>query len=528
VKTVNHSEPVSPETADSSGPLTLMQLIELRAGTSPRTSYLEDARSERTVDYGTLLVSALEWRDALHSSRRGLDPSVILDISDPISFAVAYVSIIANGFRVIPVDPTAKWAEFERLAARVGTVTAAVSDRSEPVTLDGAIILAIDSLTGGPVISGRQGHAPDAADSIAASSTPERLGGTGSVILFTSGSTGHPKGVEMPEEQLLFVARGIAANNELTASDRGYNPLPLFHVNAEVVGLLSTLVAGASLVLDRRFHRTDFWELLAERRITWVNAVPAILAVLAHSEPISPPTTVRFIRTASAPLPDAVRNAFVTVPLVISWGMTEGASQITATTLSGESPSGSVGVPVGSEVQVRSDDGRTTLPSDSIGALWIRGAGIVKSYFQGASSDRFDSGGWLSTGDLGKVDAQGNVCLIGRSDDVINRGGEKVYPQEVEDVLLEDERVREAIVVARPDPILGQVPVAYVIPPEPNIDDDALRTLAVQLMERCAESLPRFKRPVEVNVVSDVPRAATGKIQRSRLREIAAAALSPS
>jgi oxalate---CoA ligase len=507
-----------------------MQLIELRAGTSPSSSYLEDARSERTIDYGTLLASALEWRSALHSLRRSPDPSVILDISDPISFAVAYVSIIANGFRVIPVDPSAKWAEFERLAERVGTVTAAVSDRAEPVTLDGATMLAIDSSTGAPVISQQQHQQQlaDAADSIAAASSTSGPSGTGSVVLFTSGSTGQPKGVEMPEEQLLFVARGIAAHNELTASDRGYNPLPLFHVNAEVVGVLSTLVVGSTLVLDRRFHRTDFWELLADRRITWVNAVPAILAVLAHSEPINPPSTVRFIRTASAPLPDAVRNAFVTVPLVISWGMTEGASQITATLLHGGSPGGSVGVPVGSEVQVRSDDGTTILPKDAIGGLWIRGAGIVRSYFQGASSDRFDSGGWLSTGDLGKVDAQGNVYLIGRSDDVINRGGEKVYPQEVEDVLLEDVRVREAIVVARPDPILGQVPVAYVIPPEPNPDGDAYLALSAQLMERCAESLPRFKRPVEINVVSDVPRAATGKIQRSRLREIAASALSPS
>ena len=108
-------------------------------------------------------------------------------------------------------------------------------------------------------------------------------------MLFTSGSTGTPKGVELPEAQLLFVARAVARHNRLVPDDRGFNSLPLFHVNAEVVGLLATLVAGATLVLDRRFRRTGFWDLLAERRITWLNAVPAILAVLAKTGPLELP-----------------------------------------------------------------------------------------------------------------------------------------------------------------------------------------------------------------------------------------------
>ena len=110
-------------------------------------------------------------------------------------------------------------------------------------------------------------------------------------MLFTSGSTGTPKGVELPESQLVFVARAIARHNGLTAEDRGFNSLPLFHVNAEVVGLAATLVAGATLVLDRRFRRTGFWELLAARRVTWLNAVPAVLAVLAKTGPLQPPAS---------------------------------------------------------------------------------------------------------------------------------------------------------------------------------------------------------------------------------------------
>jgi acyl-CoA synthetase (AMP-forming)/AMP-acid ligase II len=340
--------------------------------------------------------------------------------------------------------------------------------------------------------------------------------GRGSVLLFTSGSTGEPKGVELSEEQLLFVARGIAAHNALTAGDRGYNPLPLFHVNAEVVGLLATLVAGATLVLDRRFHRTGFWELLEEREITWLNAVPAMLAVLARGGEFAVPERVRFVRSASAPLPDAVREALGSVPLVVSWGMTEGASQITATPLGEPQRDGSVGPPVGCEVQARDADG-TVLGSDTEGALWVRGPGIVTGYWAGRAADRFDADGWLSTGDMGTIDADGWVTLVGRSDDVINRGGEKVYPAEVEEVLLGDPRVQEAIVVGRRDPILHQVPVAYVIPVDGADADD----LVASLTARAEASLPRFKRPIEITVVDDVPRAPTGKIQRARVRALA-------
>ncbi|MCU1422337.1 MAG: hypothetical protein JWN36_1988, partial [Microbacteriaceae bacterium] len=224
----------------------------------------------------------------------------------------------------------------------------------------------------------------------------------------------------------------------------------------------------------------------------------------------------RFVRSASAPLPDAVREALGSVPLVVSWGMTEGASQITATPLDEPQRDGSVGPPVGCEVQARDADG-TVLGPDAEGALWVRGPGIVKGYWAGRAADRFDADGWLSTGDMGTIEADGWVTLVGRSDDVINRGGEKVYPAEVEEVLLGDLRVQEAIVVGRRDPILHQVPVAYVIPVDGADADD----LVASLTARAEASLPRFKRPIEITVVDDVPRAPTGKIQRARVRALA-------
>ncbi|MBK4346832.1 class I adenylate-forming enzyme family protein [Lacisediminihabitans changchengi] len=485
-----------------SAPEGLRALIHRQALASPRSRYLEDARSNRSIDYAELEATASVWAAELNA--RGIAPggSVIIDIADPLDFALVHLSVIAAGRRSVPTNPDLTEAELRRISDLLDGADLLVTDRDDRAGIGVPIVPVV------PVVP-----------AITLSSTgPAAVPGEGSALLFTSGSTGTPKGVELGERQLLFVARGIAENNQLVPTDRGYNPLPLFHVNAEVVGLLSTLVAGATIVLDRRFHRTGFWELMDERRITWLNAVPAMLAVLARGGEFAVPACLRFVRSASAPLPDAVRASLGDVPLIVSYGMTEGASQITATPLDAPPRDGSVGVPVGSEVQARAEDG-TVLAAGEVGAFWIRGPGIVTSYFEGRARERFDADGWLSTGDLGYLDDDGYVYLVGRSDDVINRGGEKVYPAEVEEVLLGDARVREAVVVGKPDPILHQVPVAFVIPVSALSDSETLAFVG-ELFERVERELPRFKRPIDISVVNDVPRAPTGKVQRSRVREL--------
>lgn len=483
----------------------LASLIAGRAADAPAHPYLEDARSDRVVTYGDLAERTRAWAALLDSRGIAAGATVVLDVTDPLEFAVAHLAVVASGRRSVPVNPQGTWQEVLR-SVELGSSEAIVSDRDEPGETDAVVLRPSDAEASGAgdVAPGGQDPAP-----------------SGSVILFTSGSTGTPKGVELSEAQLLFVGRAVAEHNALTAGDRGFNSLPLFHVNAEVVGLLSTLVAGATLVLDQRFHRTGFWELLAERRITWLNAVPAILAVLAKSGPADAPDGLRFVRSASSALPEAVRTAFAGIPMIISYGMTEGASQITATPLGEEPRAGSVGLPVGDEVQPRDPSGGA-LPVGELGELWIRGPGVVTGYFEGRAADRFDADGWLRTGDLGHVDADGWVYLAGRTDDVINRGGEKVYPAEVEDVLLEDARVREAVVVARPDSILGSVPVAYVIPADLALPADIRSSLVADLTARCEAELPRFKRPMDVTVVDDLPRTPTGKVQRNRTRALLA------
>jgi acyl-CoA synthetase (AMP-forming)/AMP-acid ligase II len=232
------------------------------------------------------------------------------------------------------------------------------------------------------------------------------------------------------------------------------------------------------------------------------------------------PQHLRLVRSASASLPAAVRKRLTDAlgEIVIeSYGMTEAASQITATTPGSAPLTGSAGQPVGVELEIRDADGRPAKAGE-IGRIWIKGPGVITSYVDGRSPERFDAAGWLDTADLGSVDAAGNLYLSGRADDVINRGGELVYPREIEEVLMGDPRVLDAIAVGRPDEILGSVPVAYVIARK-EIEVEAERqALIADLEQSCAEHLSRFKRPAMVMVVDDLPRAATGKVRRHEVQ----------
>ncbi|WP_225732024.1 MULTISPECIES: class I adenylate-forming enzyme family protein [unclassified Nocardia] len=462
-------------------------------------TFLEDARDGRTITYRELPGAASAWSRRLDSLGAGPGAIVVVDLADPLSFAVAFLAIIACGRCALPVDPRAPVAELRRTLRAVHPI-AAVTARPELAAALGIPPLSLDDPTPPP------------------DTYPVRYAGRGSVLLSTSGSTGEPKQVLLSEHRLLHVARAVAEHHRLTAADRGYNCLPLFHINAEVVALLATSIAGGCLVLNRRFRASGFWPLLAARRITWLNAVPAMLAVLAAGPAPESVGALRFIRSASAPLPAAVRSGIAErtgLPIVESYGMTEAASQITATPLDGSAPPGSCGRPVRVELEIRDRDGMT-LPPGSIGRVHIRGDGVIGGYLGGSARDCFDDAGWLDTGDLGRVDDAGYVYLTARADDVINRGGELLYPREIEEVLLPDPGVREVVVIGRRDPVLGYVPVAFAIPSAPDGDGDAL---AERLHQRCARQLTPFKRPVEIRFVDEFPRSPTGKVRRHLLRD---------
>jgi acyl-CoA synthetase (AMP-forming)/AMP-acid ligase II len=464
----------------------LRDWIDQAASRHGDTVYLAEARGGGTLTYAGLRDAVGDWERRLDEA--GLPPGarIAVRLTEPLEYAAALVAIVAAGRVAVPFDPAAPPADAARVLEVAGPA-ATVTDGPFGLTV-------LDS--------------------------PERDRGDSGIFLCTSGTTGTPKGILLRDEQLAHTAQSVVTVHRLTRADRGYCSLPLFHVNAEVVGLLATLRAGAYLAIDRKFSRRGFWEMIAERRITWINAVPAIISILAMEPPPAPPAGVRFVRSASAPLPKAALERFETevgVPIVETYGMTEAASMITANPVDGPRKPGSAGRPAGAEVRIETPDGGAA-PRE-VGRVRIRGGGVITGYASGGRPGVIDADGWLDTGDLGYLDADGYLFLVGRSDDVINRGGEKIYPREIEEILLAQPGVRSAAVVGAFDEVLGERPVAYVVPDSGWQQED----VEALLRKACAAELPRQKQPSEYRLVAELPLGSTGKISRRRLKDLVAA-----
>jgi acyl-CoA synthetase (AMP-forming)/AMP-acid ligase II len=476
--------------------------IEQAAARHGDDVYLADARGTGTLTYASLLDVVRETERLLDEARLPRGSRVNVRLADPLGYATALVALIAAGRVAVPLDPGAPDSDIARVL-HVAHPAGMVTERSaETGARPGSATLpfGITAIDFSPV-------------------TPDTH--AGGIFLCTSGTTGTPKGILLRDQQLAHVASSVVDWHGLTWADRGYCSLPLFHVNAEVVGVLATLRAGAYLAVDRKFSRRGFWELIGERRITWINAVPAIISILSMDPPADPPSDLRFVRSASAPLPLASLERFekaLGVPVIETYGMTEAASMITANPLDGPRKPGSAGKPAGSQVRISAPGGGNAGPGE-IGRVLIRGAGIITAYASGGKPGAIDDDGWLDTKDLGYLDDGGYLFLVGRSDDVINRGGEKIYPREIEEILLAQPGVRSAAVIGAVDEVLGERPVAYVVPDADAVADQ----VEAELRAACAQWLPRHKQPSEFWLVDEMPLGPTGKISRRLLKESVAA-----
>jgi len=438
-------------------------LVSRRAHEAPGDVAIVQGRTGRVLTWQALAAG-------LHRRASARGP-VILREPDPLAFISSYLGLLAAGAVVVPVDPQAPEAELDGLADTFG-----------------------------------------AAD-------------PGSVVLRTSGTTGVPKGVPLDEARLLHAAALVAGHHRLSRADTMYSPLPLFHVNAQVVGVLACLVSGARLVVEDRFHRHGFWDVVETHRVTVLNVVPAIIAILAE-EPAPAAATaerIRFARSASAPMPVATAERFeraTGVGILETYGMTEAAGQICANPLEAAARRpGSVGRPVGIELRIV-DDGGAPCPPGAVGRVEIRGPTVASHYLVAGTPARrvpaLDPHGWLRTGDVGSVEDDGFVVLMGRVDGVINRGGEKIYPREVEEVLRRHAGVAQAAVVGEADPILGERPVAFVV----ARDVAAAEGLVAELVALCDRELSRPRRPARIELIERLPATATGKGRADALRAL--------
>lgn len=491
---------------------TVSETILHRLGDPSSSVAFREGRTTRVATWDDVSAVAQAWRAS------GLDGPVGLVLGSPIDMAANLVGALAAGFTVAPLDPSAPPADVLRRVRDLGLRALVTGAEGPEVQAPGLEMWRYDS----GELAYRGGGGPGR--------RPAGRSVGGGLMMSSSGTTGPVKVVTLDESQLLTTARSVAEHLRLGPSEVGYSPLPLFHINCIVVGVLSSLVSGASIVIDRRFSRRSFWEVVTAHGVTWLNLVPAIIAMLASSDEQGAQANgaVRLARSASAPLPKAVAERFEArygIPVIESYGMTETASQITVNPL--DAPRlGSVGLPLGLELRVVDADGRELAPGYA-GGVQVRGSTVTSAYWSAtpdggwSSKNATTQDGWLVTGDVGWVDTDGYVYLTGREGDVINRGGEKIRPREVEEVLLSDPRVLAAAVVGRPHRTVGEEPVAYVLATEDVTGEGAKERLAADLRGRCVASLSRFKVPAEITVTESLPAGPTGKIRQAEVRQMA-------
>jgi len=342
------------------------------------------------------------------------------------------------------------------------------------------------------------------------------------LLLHTSGTTSRPKLVPLTGANLCASARHIAQSLALTAGDRCLNILPLFHIHGLAATLLATLASGGSVVLTDGVYAAGFFEWLEQFQPTWYTAVPTmhqgILAGASRHRAVLEAARLRFVRSSSAPLPKSVAAALedaFRAPLIEAYGMTEAAHQIASNPLPpAQRKFGSVGLPAGPEVAILSPAGRI-LPSGEaggVGEVVIRGRNVTAGYEDNeqANAEAFVDG-WFRTGDLGRFDEDGYLHLTGRLKELINRGGQKISPREIDEVLLEHPAVRQAVAFPVPHARLGEeVAAAVELHPGTQIEQRALQ-------EWAAARLPAYKVPRWIRFVEEIPKGPTGKLQRNGL-----------
>ncbi len=496
----------------SSTPTTLLDLI--RAIPDSSTAVIAPEQNV-TITYGALRanVEALAGQLAAAGVRRGDRIGIALPNGLPI--VVAFLAAAEVG-TAAPLNPAYKEDDFrfylEDTNAKVlilppdgadeaRRAAAALNVQVLPIDLGSDGVVALTS------VRDRKAYDRPTAEDVA-------------LILHTSGSTGRPKRVPLKHANLTISAQNVARHYQLTKDDVAMCVMPLFHVHGLVASTLATLATGGTLVVPAKFNPLSFWRTARDTGMTWYSAVPTIhqLLLARGADPDRRPegaAKLRFIRSCSAALPppvmDALEKAFG-APVLEAYGMTEAAHQMASNPLPPqERRPGSVGRGTDVQIGIMDDQGNLLSPGKH-GEVVIKGPNVITGYENNPEANaKSFTNGWFRTGDQGYLDEKGYLTLVSRIKELINRGGEKISPREIDEVLLTHPAVAEAVAFGVPHATWGEEVAAAVV-----VRSDVSEA---ELVAFCKEKLADFKRPKQIHITTTIPRTATGKIQRRVVAE---------
>lgn len=481
------------------------------------------APDRRPMTYGELRGQVASTVAALNANGIGRNDRVAIVLPNGPEMASAFLSI-ASGATTAPLNPGYRADEFEFYMSDLNAKALVVEAGSASPAVGVAEKLGI------PIIDLA---VPEGAPAGAFTLTPRAaMGGAAAqggmagpddiaLVLHTSGTTSRPKIVPLTHRNVTASARHIGETLSLSPADRCLSIMPLFHIHGLIAAVLSSAAAGASVYATPGFNALKFFGWLDEAKPTWYTAVPtmhqAILSRAERNGEVIGRARLRLIRSSSASLPPQVMKALEETfgcPVIESYGMTEAAHQMASNPLPPRTRKpGSVGIAAGPEVAIMAADG-TIQPPETEGEVVIRGPNVTPGYENNpkANAENF-TGGWFRTGDQGMLDAEGYLRITGRLKEIINRGGEKISPLEVDEVIMDHPAVQQVVTFAIPHDKLGEeVGAAVVLREGMAANEQELRSFA-------ASRLADFKVPRRIVILEEIPKGATGKLQRIGLAD---------
>ena len=471
---------------------------------------------DRTLTYGEFDARTDEL--AAGMADLGVKPGDVVSVFLPncIEFLEAWWAILKAGGILGPVNPANTGPEAGYVLGHSEAVALVTDERGVGVIAperDGLTGLhSVISIDGGGDVTlaelARGGSAPDVSrdlDELAA-------------ILYTSGTTGKPKGAMLTHRNELVNAAMAAELVPLGPGERVGMMLPLFHANAQVVTCVIPMMIGCEVVMWERFSASKFWQTVEEFEPVTLSAVPTILAAVLNAEGApSGATSLRYVICGAAPLSVELLEAFQNrfdIRILEGYGLTETTCVSSINPFYAERKAGSIGLPVrGQEIRIVDGDGNAQ-PNGEYGEIVIKGPNVMQGYLKNpeATAESIRDG-WLYTGDVGYADEDGYLYIVDRSKDMIIRGGENIYPREIEEVIYEHPGVLECAVIGVPHEVRGEEVLAVVVPKQGvELDVEELSAFA-------AARLAKYKLPRQFEVRDELPKTPTGKISKGPLRD---------
>ena len=497
---------------------TIRHIVDLRARETPAALYVIAPETGATLTYAQLQRDSIQLAAFLQNRRLHKGDKVALMLHNSYQTARLLIGVMYTGRMVVPLNLLAQSSQLSYVLDHSDSTLVFTSDELAPRVYEALAHIKRDIQV--VVIE------PDATSVFEPQTEialPDISADDDALLMYTSGTTGRPKGCVLSNRSVVAGGEFTSAAHQLTAQDRVLCAMPLYHINGQIVTTVAPLVHGGSVVMPHRFSASGYWALAVKHQCTWINVVPTIIAYLLNGDDPRQQgldiSRVKFCRSASAPLPPQLHRAFEAkfgIGVIETFGMTEtNAPCFTNPYDPAKRKIGSPGQAYGNAAKVINPLTGDDLPPNTPGELMIRGDNVMKGYYKDPESTQntLEPDGWMHTGDMGYLDADGFVFVTGRIKELIIKGGENIAPREIDEVLLKHPAVLEAAAVGIPDANYGQEIMACVV-----LKPGAHCTLE-ELNAFSLKELGKYKTPKIIKFVNGLPKGPSGKVQRLKLLE---------